>query len=267
MDMGGIGKVLCAQGKAKESLPYFDKAVEFDPKNPLFLCNRAKAYRQLGQDDLMLIDVKKVSLLIENGEFGDLASGIIDDIKSAIKDLLLVEQAMKETEQKISALDENNSIAQVIIQQFELLKTEKTTVTTKIINNLADKDKGEFASMQNQIDNLKQELKQLNQRIANIEVSLEDLKKEIDQKMSDYNKMLDTKLEQDQVPLADQIKIQGYFNAFVETFSSVHVTSQVIDSGQVKLDTDDARTTFLSTIASFAPFCWILCFRSCKVYR
>jgi len=52
----------------------------------------------------------------------------------------------------------------------------------------------------------------------------------------------------------DQLKLKAYFRAFVQTFSSIHVTSQVIDSGQVQIDAGSSATSILSFVASFAPF-------------
>jgi len=108
---GGMGKVLSLQGKAKESIEHFDKAVQLDSQNPLFLCNRAKAYKQLGENELAFNDFKAASTLIENGKIGDLTSGIIDYIKETLKDLLALENTTNEAEKAVEKLDVTNPAA------------------------------------------------------------------------------------------------------------------------------------------------------------
>jgi len=136
---GGMGKVLSLQGKAKESIEHFDKAVEFDSQNPLFLCNRAKAYKQLGESELAFNDFKAASTLIEKGRFGDLTSGIIDYIKETLKDLLILETITKKAEKAIEKLDATNPEFSEVIEQFEKLKQAKEVVTDNVVKTLNDK--------------------------------------------------------------------------------------------------------------------------------
>jgi len=80
---------------------------------------------------------------------------------------------------------------------------------------------------------------------------IQDIKEELKNTMNDFGKELDSELAKRDLSPEDKAKTKEYFKAFIETFSSVHVTSQVIDSGQVQLDSANTKATVLSMIASF----------------
>ena len=82
---------------------------------------------------------------------------------------------------------------------------------------------------------------------------IDQINKELNTKLTDYEKVLDTKLST-KISSEDQSKIKDYFRAFVETFASIYTAAQVIDSGQVQLDAGSTETKVLSTLASFVPY-------------
>jgi len=90
--------------------------------------------------------------------------------------------------------------------------------------------------------------------IKNIKNNMEEMKEEIASKMDDFHKKLDIELNKQDLPDEDKKKLKAYFSAFIGTFSSAHVSAQVVDSGMVQLDSESSTASVLSFMASFAPF-------------
>jgi len=99
----------------------------------------------------------------------------------------------------------------------------------------------------NELALIKKEMQQLKDTVG-------DMKEELDNKLDDFAKKFDKELEKKDLSPEERVKVKEYFKAFLETFSSVYVTSQVIDSGQVQLSADSTKATVLSMIVSFTPF-------------
>lgn len=62
------GNRLMKDGKYNEALLQYNRAITYDPKNPIFYCNRAAAYIRLGDNDKAIIDCK--SALVYNPNYG-----------------------------------------------------------------------------------------------------------------------------------------------------------------------------------------------------
>jgi len=99
-----------------------------------------------------------------------------------------------------------------------------------------------------------EEMGQNQAKVQELKQSLDPLKVEVDSKMDYFNKKLVSQLKNLEFSPDDQMKVKDYFKAFIGTFSSAFVTSQVIESGQVSLDVGSSAGTLLSTLATFVPF-------------
>uniref|UniRef100_A0A1A9WAJ5 SGTA homodimerisation domain-containing protein n=1 Tax=Glossina brevipalpis TaxID=37001 RepID=A0A1A9WAJ5_9MUSC len=62
------GNRLMKEGKYNEALLQYNRAITYDPKNPIFYCNRAAAYIRLGENERAVIDCK--SALVYNPNYG-----------------------------------------------------------------------------------------------------------------------------------------------------------------------------------------------------
>uniref|UniRef100_A0A1L8ED74 Putative small glutamine-rich tetratricopeptide repeat-containing protein beta n=1 Tax=Haematobia irritans TaxID=7368 RepID=A0A1L8ED74_HAEIR len=62
------GNRLMKDGKYNEALLQYNRAITYDPKNPIFYCNRAAAYIRLGDNEKAIIDCK--SALVYNPNYG-----------------------------------------------------------------------------------------------------------------------------------------------------------------------------------------------------
>jgi len=110
------------------------------------------------------------------------------------------------------------------------------------------------ARVDKKIDTMQVQVVQIQSKVAELKQDLDTLKVEVDHKMDNFHKKLDTQLNQLDLSPEDQAKVKEYFKAFIGTFSSVFVTSQVIESGQISLDVGTSAGSLLSTLASFVPF-------------
>jgi len=61
------GNRLMKDGKYNEALLQYNRAITFDPKNPIYYCNRAAAYIRLGENDRAVTDCK--SALVYNPSY------------------------------------------------------------------------------------------------------------------------------------------------------------------------------------------------------
>jgi len=105
----------------------------------------------------------------------------------------------------------------------------------------AIKDRGHIAE-------LAEKQKSYDEQIAKIQ-------QELATKLDNFEKKLQVELAKIKgLSAKDKEAIQDYYKAFIGTFASVYVTSQVIDSGQIQLDTGNIKANILSTVASFVPF-------------
>uniref|UniRef100_A0A1A9V6Z1 SGTA homodimerisation domain-containing protein n=1 Tax=Glossina austeni TaxID=7395 RepID=A0A1A9V6Z1_GLOAU len=62
------GNRLMKEGKYNEALLQYNRAITYDPKNPIFYCNRAAAYIRLGENERAVVDCKLA--LVYNPNYG-----------------------------------------------------------------------------------------------------------------------------------------------------------------------------------------------------
>jgi SMC interacting uncharacterized protein involved in chromosome segregation len=192
----------------------------------------------------------------------------INQMKHTLKTVLEAEEVTKQTDVEIKKLDQQNPVVQKFLANIKKLKDKQEEIQVKVVSKLSDNEtqqdknnvqeleqlKKEFVKMQKEIGQIKGQVNVIDNRVTQMQQNIEEMKEELDSKMDDYNKKLDQALDKQDLTPEDKEKLKGYFKAFVGTFASVHVTSQVIDSGQVQLDSGTKTATILSFIASFTPF-------------
>jgi len=112
----------------------------------------------------------------------------------------------------------------------------------------------EFEKLKKEMEEVKERVVKIDKDIVEIKAEMKDIKAELASKMDDYHKKLDNELSKNDISPEDQVKIKDYFVGFIQTFSSIFVTSQVIDSGQVELSVGSNSGDLVSVVASFIPF-------------
>lgn len=246
------------EGKYEDALKYIEKAIKQAPKDAHYLIDKGNYLRKLGRKTEALEAYKKANKLYAEGSFNiDIVPTHMEWIKKMLGNLDDLEKAHAEAEATIKKADQSNPVVKKLIDHLVNLKKEKE----KVIHNAVDKmgshnDHGmfdEFQKLKNQYLEVQQQLDKVQSDVKGIKNDIQDVKEELANKMDDFNKKLDSELNKRDISPENQAKIKDYFNAFIGTFSSIYVTSQVIESGQVQL-ADKSKATVLSVIASFAPF-------------
>jgi len=271
-----IGCIYRALGREQEAIESFRKARNANIVGAVQFCYRGQCFNVLGEKEKALADFKVAQDKLNTDNRLFYTPSYIQHIKTVLKSILNVEESAKEVETEIKKADTSNPALTKFVNRIKELQEEKDKLQTKAIETIGQGQTQESQNVISDFDKLKQEYAQqlaafkeemtkkivvLDTKVQNIEnevttlkSNLEDLKEEVSNKMSDYEKMLLSELGKRDLPADDIKNLNAYFKAFVETFSSTHVTSQVIDSGQVQLDSDSRAATVLSFVASFAPF-------------
>ncbi|WP_342267697.1 tetratricopeptide repeat protein [Candidatus Tisiphia endosymbiont of Empis tessellata] len=235
--------------------------------NPLYYCNKGKAFIAKGQNSDALEVFKEAENLIEKGHLQKLVdaknltkenvSYITNTLKLIIKD----EDNVLQMQEIISGLDKNSPETQKFIKFFEKYKDVVTTVVFMAASNL---DKSEVntksqeqlklrfdvLSMEN--SDLKKELGEytrtlstslevvtaMQSKVQGVSDTVEYLKERFDsgrrQTLKDYDVVLEDYLKSSDLSEENKIKIKEYYKAFTGTIASLYITAQVVDSGQVE---------------------------------
>lgn len=250
------GNTFCLDNKFEEALKCYDKAISLakDQENALYFCQRGKVYNQLREEEKSIEDFNKAQRLMDFGKPGEnLTKANERFIKETLKMVLLLKERIKEAKEALKGLDpESDKYKQVSENLKKLQEKGIASVNDAFSGNHEDQD--QIRKLTEEFAKVTSELKSMKATVADMQDNMAKMKEELDAKMDNYSKILVKELKDSHLPTADQEKLKGYFDAFVRTFNSVYVTSQMIESGNFKLNAGDTVTTVLSTLASFSPF-------------
>lgn len=239
-----------------------ERVLTLHPDSALFLCDRGSLLNRMGKTKEALEDFKKAHKSLQDG-FLDviLVPAHMNYIKNTLARVVELDSISTETEAAVKKADQNNPMVKKFVANIVKLQEEKDKVTADLMAKAGKNDSAGSDALVSELDKLKAQFTEIQAQLSKVQTDvkqmkseIQDVKEELNNKMDDFNKKLDNELAKMDLSPDDQVKVKEYFRAFVETFSSVHVTSQVIDSGQVQLDTDSTKATILSLVASFAPF-------------
>lgn len=258
----GKGLSLTDLGRLDEALKTYDKGIEVNPKDYLCLCNRGKLLSKMGKQQEAIADFKRIQALHQSG-FVVLTNTPqnLRFIEGTLKSIVELDEMSAATEATIKNADQNNPTVKKLLKNVKLLQENKNKITANLISNIDKNDAAETSNLMQELQNLKREFAEMQKEITtikedikNLDQQMKDVREELDSKLDDFHKKLDKDLKKTDLSPEDQQKLKDYFKAFIGTFSSLYVTAQVINSGQVQISADTTQATILSTIASFTPF-------------
>lgn len=258
-------------GNKEEALKFYNEAIDLAPiSNALYFCSRGKCLLALDRQSEATEDFKKAHSLIESGHPGaNILQNHIDYIKTTLESVLKLEEMSTKAEEAVQKLDQNNPAAQGVVARLRALQQKKNQAAISLLKNVDKPDEKsetgaaqkvqdeymkEFEKLRKEMEEMKEKVQKIDQDIAEIKVEIKDIKSDLANKMDDFHKKLDNELAKSEMSPEDQAKIKEYFTAFIQTFSSIFVTSQVIESGQVELSVGNNSSDLVSMIASFVPF-------------
>ncbi|XP_005182802.1 small glutamine-rich tetratricopeptide repeat-containing protein beta [Musca domestica] len=122
------GNRLMKDGKYNEALLQYNRAITYDPKNPIFYCNRAAAYIRLGDNEKAITDCK--SALVYNPNYGK-AYGRLG---IAYSNLGKYEEAQKAYAKAIDLEPENQDYR----NNLEVARNASMHATANVIPNLQE---------------------------------------------------------------------------------------------------------------------------------
>jgi len=273
------GSALYLLGKYEEALLCFDKSVQINPNDPLLCCTRGKALMSLNRKQDALTNFKKAQEIMNNGQLpSSLTKGNVQFIEETLNSIMELQKSDEMAEKAIEILDKNNPDVPKFVENLRAIQLEKDKVTTDMLEQIEKKDDN-FSSeitrrythlqenyqkllkkveeltakVDRKFDNMQDQVDQLQVQVQEVQQSLDTLKNEVDNKMDDFYRKLDKELEKLDISPDDQVRVKDYFKAFIGTFSSAFVTSQVIESGKLTLHAGTLAGSLLSTLASFIP--------------
>jgi len=271
-----MGLIYRDQAKHDKALEYFSKAVELNPNHPLFVCNKASSLLSLGREKEALEAMKRAQVLIQSDELSaDITEGNRRYVRETLKTVMEIQEMVDKSENLVKGMDQNNALVKGFVDKIKVIQLKKNKVAADLLRQQSTGDDTKMNKLAQEVEELKaykeemrvmqmnfmvdlekqkQQVQVLNHQVAQIQYEIQDVRIELNNKMDDYVKKLNNELNKRDVSVDDQKKIKDYFKAFIETFSSTYVTSQVVDSGQVQLDAGDTATSILSGLASFLPF-------------
>ncbi|XP_073825657.1 small glutamine-rich tetratricopeptide containing protein [Musca autumnalis] len=122
------GNRLMKDGKYNEALLQYNRAITYDPKNPIFYCNRAAAYIRLGDNEKAITDCK--SALVYNPSYGK-AYGRLG---IAYSNLGKYEEAQQAYAKAIELEPENQDYR----NNLEVARNARNHVSANVIPNLQE---------------------------------------------------------------------------------------------------------------------------------
>jgi len=261
-----------ALGNQEEAIKCYNAGILMKPTLAIDYCNKGKCFNALGRKQEAIEEFKKTKELLETDPSLNYAPATMKFMLDTLKSVLEAEQAAVKTEEEVKKLDQSNPAVMKFMTNIKKLQERKNEAQEKVLNqmdknsntetekNITDLNdiKLEFdrqlSQMREEMARMKTQIITIDKKVTELQNNFDEMKEELDNKMDNFFKKLTNAFNKEDISQEHKDKLIGYFKAFVETFSSIHVTSQVIDSGQVQLDAGNRATTILSTLASFAPF-------------
>lgn len=253
----GIGRVLHKKGEVVKAIEHYTEAIKFDPNNPLFICNRSKAYSEIGKNTLALNDIKAAKALIDSGNFGDLTSGFINYVKSVVSDLIKLETITTETEEITKRITKtygaDNQLVKKAVENFRKLKEEKQDLTNKVIKNLDTSSKAldviesesmaeQFAKMQELMVSMQQQLIEVGEKARRHSLQLKEHKivLQVHEDVLEYSGAYDkAKIKQEFLELSKQSpELHEYCKAFYWTLTNYFAAYRNLSTGLMQGNID-----------------------------
>jgi len=162
-------------------------------------------------------------------------------------------------EQKVTGLAKDDDRAPNLNEKFRQVVRRKDAMLIDF------SDSKRFAEMNNDINQVRIEIHEIldildpkkqtegdDIGVEMIEFDIEDIKKDINEQLYNYDVKLDNHLQN--ASYSEAKKIKDYYQGFTQTFISVFVTGSIIEGNQVDSKTLSSKADVLSAIASFSPF-------------
>jgi len=149
---------------------------------------------------------------------------------------------------KLSDIEAITTKMNIMITQKNISKDRLSAIEQEIDHILEKQN-----NFSEEIVSLQQRNEELSAESASLKSRVEKTEAELNNKLDDHLKKLNKELDSSSFSESDKAKVSDYYKAFISTFSSVYVTAQAIDSGQLTLKTTNMETIGLATLASFLP--------------
>ena len=250
------GNTFCSDNKFEEALKYYDEAISLakDKENALYFCQRGRCYNQLQDEEKAIEDFNKAQQLMDLGKPGEnLTQANERFIEETLKMVLILKERTKEAKEALKGLNPESDKYKEVSEILKNLQEKGIASITAVFSGTHE-DQDQIKKLTEEFTKVANELKSMKATVAEIQENIGEMKEELDAKMDDYSKILMKELNDTNVSPTDQEKLKGYYDAFIRTFNSVYVISQLIESGSCKLDAEDTVTSVLSTLVSFSPF-------------
>lgn len=250
------------QGNTEKAVEFINKAIARTPDEAMYYADKGTFLKKLGRKKEALDSFREANKLFSAGSYNiDAIPSLVNWMKGALASLDELEKAQAEAEATIKKADQSNPVVKNLVDHLVTLQKQKDKITDNMIDQAGKSNSNSDNALLAEMEKLKNQFKDVQQQLAKVQTEvkaikneIQDVKEELANKMDDFNKKLENELNKKDISPENKAKIKDYFKAFIGTWSSIYVTSQVIDSGQVQLDSDTTKATILSMMASFAPF-------------
>jgi len=248
------GILLSNLGKNEEALYCYEKAIELQP-SPLYYANLGLFLKRMNNIDESLVNLYKANKLINSENFikedFKLSDLNVEFIKESLKNIIELENISKEINKKLETLETETNSTDVKILRRKYNEIKEINV---ILDPEKNKDQqfeinlkvlGDLKNLQNQINLMTENSENFEKEIDNLDIILN---LNVDKS---FKKIVKENLD---LNAQELIYLKEYYKGMSNTFSNIYSTSQIVISGQVKLEVSIMAENTFSYLATFVPF-------------